>query len=640
MQKCYNCGKKGHYARNCWYKKAEGNVATSTQNKKDEEEIWDFETSYAVEETNQQEELVTCHSNKEEEIALATVSEKLVDYEHDWIVDSGCSNHMTGDEKKLINMSEYKGGRVVVTANNSKTPITHIGKTVFVPHHNSRQMELQNVYHVPGRRLESIYGMPTETTYVVLDEAPTRWYNEVSLPVSRKLEQELQYKLEEEEEEQRSEAEHEQEVYEKYNLHTEEIFSKGENKNSWKTRVHETLELLQEKVQEALQPQLRRKTRLKCSNSKYIDATLAEMVNNKDATTFEEASKSRDRNNPMKEEILKGHGRHDACRARIAHNGRKGKIKFVLTGCYDGLGRIWKAAGSCTHLLEGHTGAVTSVCVVNPRVAQDGADQIVATASKDRTLRLWKFDADEPSDQIKRIRAYKILHGHNASVQSVAANPAGDMVCSGSWDCQIALWQASGSDTGDVVSVKKRKKDAEEEDPQVEEEAKSTLVGHTQCVSTVVWPQDEAIYSASWDHSIRRWDVELGKDSLNLYCDKVINCLDVGGEGSALIAAGGSDPILRIWDPRKPGTSAPVYQFSSHSSWISTCKWHEKSRFHLLSASYDGKVMLWDLRTAWPLAVIDTHNDKVLCADWWKGESVVSGGADSKLCISSDVCVL
>ncbi|KAF3620951.1 putative folate transporter 1, chloroplastic-like [Capsicum annuum] len=314
--------------------------------------------------------------------------------------------------------------------------------------------------------------------------------------------------------------------------------------------------------------------------------------------------------------------------------------KFVLTGCYDGLGRIWKAAGSCTHLLEGHSGAITSVCVVNPRVAQNGADQIVATASKDRTLRLWKFDADDSSDQIKRIRAFKILNGHSASVQSVAANNAGDMLCSGSWDCQIALWQANGSDTADVVSVKKRKKDAEEEDPQVEEEAKSTLVGHTQCVSSVVWPQDETIYSASWDHSIKRWDVEMGKDSLNLYCGKVINCLDIGGEGSTLIAAGGSDPILRIWDPRRPGTSAPVYQFSSHSSWISTCKWHEKSWFHLVSASYDGKVMLWDLRTAWPLAVIDTHKDKVLCADWWKSESVISGGADSNLCISSDVCVL
>ncbi|KAJ6799431.1 ribosome biogenesis protein WDR12-like protein isoform X2 [Iris pallida] len=113
------------------------------------------------------------------------------------------------------------------------------------------------------------------------------------------------------------------------------------------------------------------------------------------------------------------------------------------------------------------------------------------------------------------------------------------------------------------------------------------------------------------DHSIRRWDVETGKGPWTMVCDKVLNCLDVGGEGSALVAAGGSDPILRIWDPRKPGTLAPIFQFSSHTSWITACKWHSRSFFHLLSASYDGKVMLWDLRTAWPLAVIDSHKDKV-----------------------------
>lgn len=55
---------------------------------------------------------------------------------------------------------------------------------------------------------------------------------------------------------------------------------------------------------------------------------------------------------------------------------------------------------------------------------------------------------------------------------------------------------------------------------------------------------------------------------------------------------------IRLGRPISAGTLAPIFQFSSHSSWITACKWHTRSWFHLLSASYDGKVMLWDLRTA------------------------------------------
>ncbi|KAL2532023.1 Transducin/WD40 repeat-like superfamily protein [Abeliophyllum distichum] len=166
---------------------------------------------------------------------------------------------------------------------------------------------------------------------------------------------------------------------------------------------------------------------------------------------------------------------------------------YILTGCYDGLGRIWKDTGICTHILEGHTGPITSVCVIKPKV--EGAfDQLVATASKDRALRLWKFDAGK-SAQPKKIRAFKILKGHNAAVQSIAAEPSGEMVCSGSWDCAINLWQANGSDAGgDIVSVKKRKKGGGDEEPQSEGAVVSTLVGHTQCVSSVVWPQHETIF--------------------------------------------------------------------------------------------------------------------------------------------------
>ncbi|XP_035550981.1 ribosome biogenesis protein WDR12 homolog isoform X1 [Juglans regia] len=311
--------------------------------------------------------------------------------------------------------------------------------------------------------------------------------------------------------------------------------------------------------------------------------------------------------------------------------------RFIVTGCYDGLARLWKASGVCTHVLEGHSDVVASVGIINP----EGAEAVtLATASKDRTLRLWKFDTEEPINNPINIRAFKILRGHRESVQSVAAQKSGDMVCSGSWDSTINLWRTNDNTDGDLVSIKKRKVNDQADESQLEGEAMSTLVGHTQCVSSVVWPQHDTIYSASWDHSVRRWDVETGKDLTDIFCGKVLTCIDVGGESSALIAAGASDPILRIWDPRKPGTSAPVFQFSSHTSWVSACKWHKKSWFHLATASYDGKVMLWDLRTAWPLAIIESHKDKVLCADWWRGDSVVSGGADSKLSISSGIPVL
>jgi len=44
----------------------------------------------------------------------------------------------------------------------------------------------------------------------------------------------------------------------------------------------------------------------------------------------------------------------------------------------------------------------------------------------------------------------------------------------------------------------------------------STFVGHSQCVSSVIRPEHETIYSTSWDHSIKSWDVETGKSPWNI----------------------------------------------------------------------------------------------------------------------------
>ena len=53
----------------------------------------------------------------------------------------------------------------------------------------------------------------------------------------------------------------------------------------------------------------------------------------------------------------------------------------------------------------------------------------------------------------------------------------------------------------------------------IQGEAVSTITGHKGAVSSVIWPQNERIYSASWDHSIRIWDAETGKESWNMVRD-------------------------------------------------------------------------------------------------------------------------
>ena len=63
------------------------NVVTSTI-----EDEWDAKALFVIE-------------KKEDKLALITTLSDQIDYEKDWIVDSGCFNHMTGDKKKLQSLT-------------------------------------------------------------------------------------------------------------------------------------------------------------------------------------------------------------------------------------------------------------------------------------------------------------------------------------------------------------------------------------------------------------------------------------------------------------------------------------------------------------------------------------------------------
>jgi len=199
--KCYNCGKRGHMARICNLQKnyMESNVATSKV-----EDEWDAEALLVTEEEDNELALtattILCNVvstrieaewdiqtisivGEDDEQAFTTNMSDQIDYESDWIVDSGCSNHMTGDKEKLQNSTEYKGNRVVITANNSKLPIAHVGNTIVSNHHSDNEMALQKVYHVPGmkKNLLSVSQLTSAGHYVLFGPQDVRVYHNLEV---------------------------------------------------------------------------------------------------------------------------------------------------------------------------------------------------------------------------------------------------------------------------------------------------------------------------------------------------------------------------------------------------------------------------------------------------------------------------
>jgi hypothetical protein len=83
--KCYNYGKKGHMAKFCTFRTKFMDSNAVTSKIKDE---WDVGALFVIEEDD-------------DELAFTTTIFDQINYEKDWIVDSGCSNRMTGDKEKL-----------------------------------------------------------------------------------------------------------------------------------------------------------------------------------------------------------------------------------------------------------------------------------------------------------------------------------------------------------------------------------------------------------------------------------------------------------------------------------------------------------------------------------------------------------
>jgi len=111
------------------------------------------------------------------------------------------------------------------------------------------------------------------------------------------------------------------------------------------------------------------------------------------------------------------------------------------------------------------------------KVAWSPDKTTLAVAYQENVVILWKFDGKD----IKSLKEFKKLEGHNQDVYSIAWSADGSILASGSWDNTVRYWDKDGNSI--PVDIK-----------------------HNDRINSVAWSKNDILISASEDDTVRFWD--------------------------------------------------------------------------------------------------------------------------------------
>lgn len=219
---------------------------------------------------------------------------------------------------------------------------------------------------------------------------------------------------------------------------------------------------------------------------------------------------------------------------------------------------------------RGHKGRVLSV-------AFDPQGGSLASGSSDRTIKLWDVQSGE---------LLRTLKGHEKQIWSVAFDPAGEILASGSDDFTVRLWEARS------------------------DKLIRTLKGHKDRVLTVAFDrQGRTLASGSSDTTIKLWDLNNHKllRTLGRHTEVVLSVnFDLQGERLAS-GAGSGDDSVKLWDKRN---GKLLRTTRGHQSGVYSVAFDSTSNI-LASASSDNTVKLWDARNLRLIRTLEGHTAHV-----------------------------
>ncbi len=192
------------------------------------------------------------------------------------------------------------------------------------------------------------------------------------------------------------------------------------------------------------------------------------------------------------------------------------------------------------------------------RVAWSPDGRRLATASTDRTVRIWNADSG---------RKLEVLHGHDNEVRGVAWSPDGRRLATGSFDYTARIWNVDG---GSELAV---------------------LHGHDDEVWGVVWsPDGRRLATASRDRTTRIWNADNSGELTVLHGhDDEIGEVAWSPDGQRLATAS-HDRTTRIWETESGCELAVVH---GHDDAVRGLAWSPDGR-QLATGSSDRTVRIWD----------------------------------------------
>ena len=324
----------------------------------------------------------------------------------------------------------------------------------------------------------------------------------------------------------------------------------------------------------------------------------------------------------------------------------------LVCGCYDGQVRLCDTADdfSVIGTQACHTAPIRSVISWSNAAGR----QMLATGSKDMTVKIWEVNHSSGKKKAQGLSFDHIstFTGHMNSVECMDLFGEDPTIICGDWNGAVLGFNASlaarvapSVDEEEGAGAKrKRRKDADGNAAVPVSNTVSpffTLKAHSQSVSGVQACRDAgsqfaaaySMYTCSWDHSLKLWDIETQNCINTSMGPKVMTSLDYSRAANA-VATSHPDGRVRMWDSRVRESTSTFEAFGTTDQWIAQVKWFPNNNVLFAAVDYAGNVCLWDVRAKVPLSNRAAHDGKALCVDWVSSADqdgryqVVSGGSD------------